>query len=115
MAGTTLLRIRSTASHLAAVSDDTLNLLMEDAALEVSKLNVPEEYQEKLIRYLTVHLASVERKTVVKEKLEGLEKQYAANGDVKGLASTVYGAEYQRILDDLGLPSKKAKINLLVL
>lgn len=114
MAETTLLRIRSTASHLAAVSDDTLSLLMEDAELEVSKLKAPEEYQEKLIRYLTVHLASVERKTVVKEKLEGLEKQYAANGDAEGLASTVYGAEYQRMLDDLGLSTKKAKLNLMV-
>lgn len=115
MADTTLERIRATAPHLTAVSEGTLTLLMEDAALEVSKLNAPEDYQEKLVRYLTVHLASVERKTVVKEKLEGLEKQYAPNEGAAGLASTVYGMEYQRMLDDLGLPPKKVGLNLMVL
>ncbi|OES45234.1 DUF4054 domain-containing protein [Domibacillus iocasae] len=115
MAETTIERIRATASHLAAVPDGTLALLMEDAALEVSKLKAPEEYKEKLVRYLTIHFASVEKKTVLKEKLEGLEKVYADNDGAKGLASTVYGAEYQRMLDDLGLSPKKVGLNLMVL
>lgn len=118
MAETTLARIRNTASHMAAVSDDTLTLLMEDAALEVSKLNAPEEYQERLVRYLTIHLASLANKTVVKEKLEGVgEKTYADTSDSKGLLSTPYGVEYQRLFDELGLalPSKKPALNLMVL
>lgn len=115
MAETTLERIRATAAHLAAVPDATLTLLIEDAALEVSKLNAPEEYQERLIRYLTIHLASISNKTVLKEKLEGLEKTYANAGASGGLLSTPYGAEYQRLLDELEVPEKKKTLNLTVL
>lgn len=118
MAETTLERIRAAAPHLAAVPDGTITLLMEDAALEVSKLNAPPEYQERLVRYLTIHLASITNKTVIKEKLEGVgEKTYADTSDSQGLLSTPYGVEYQRLFDELGLslPSNKPKLNLLVL
>lgn len=115
MAETTLERIRATASHLAAVPDTTLMLFIEDATLEVSGLNAPEKYQERLVRYLAIHLASISPKTVLKEKLEGLEKTYANTGASGGLLSTTYGAEYQRLLDELEVPEKKKTLNLTVL
>jgi hypothetical protein len=115
MVATTLERIKATASHLASVSDITLELFIEDAASEVSKLNAPEEYQERLIRYLTIHFASMSNKTVLKEKLEGLEKTYADSGMSGGLLSTPYGTEYQRLLDEIPGTTSKKTLNLLVL
>lgn len=110
---TTLQKIRDNANHLAVISDSALTLIMEDAALEVSDLDVPDKYREKLTRYLTIHLATLKPQEVVKEKMDVLERTYK-NGNGVGLHSTVYGEEYARMVEKYTASPKKS-INLVVL
>lgn len=111
---TTPERMKVTAPHLASVLDTTLELFIEDAAFEVSKLNAPAEYQERLVRYLAIHFASLSNKVVKSEKVGDLARTYAETSETGGLLSTPYGAEYQRLLDELFVPERK-KLNLTVL
>lgn len=112
---TTPERMRITAPHLAAITDETLSLFIEDATFEVSKLNAPAEYQERLARYLAIHFASISNKSVQKEKVGELERTYANAEATGGLLSTPYGAEYQRLLDELPGITVKKRLNLTVL
>lgn len=111
---TTPERMKTTAPHLTSVSDEALNLFIEDAAFEVSKLKAPHEYVERLTRYLAIHLASINNKTVKSEKVGDLARTYAEPGESGGLLSTPYGAEYQRLVDELQ-PRGRARLNLTVL
>jgi Protein of unknown function (DUF4054) len=108
---TTPARVRTMGKEFTSMTDEQLNLYIEDASLEVSSLSVPEEHKERLARYLTAHLATVNAKKVVREKVDVIERQYSDQGTAIGLQSTPYGQEFQRILSKL---SKKT-INLMVM
>lgn len=110
---TTPEKMKAMASHLANVPDGTLTLFIEDAASEVATLNAPADRVEKLTRYLAVHLATLSNKNVIKEKLDGLEKQYS-DTKAEGLMATPYGQEYQRMVDALEQKPKRG-LNLMVL
>ncbi|WP_419882785.1 DUF4054 domain-containing protein [Peribacillus sp. B-H-3] len=105
-------RVRSMSKEMASLSDDQLNMYIEDASLEVFFLNVKEEQKERLTRYLAAHLAFVNIKRVKSEKVGELARTYADSSSESGLNSTPFGQEYQRII--AGPPVKKS-LNLTVL
>lgn len=107
---TTPERVRSMGKEFTSMTDDQLNMYIEDASLEVSYLSVPENQKERLTRYLAAHLATVNVKKVVREKVDVIERQYSDVGAI-GLESTPYGQEFQRILES----TQKKTINLMVI
>ena len=108
---TTPARVRTMGKEFTSMTDEQLNMYIEDASLEVSSLSVPEEQRERLARYLTAHLATVNIRKIVREKVDIIERQYSDSGSTFGLLSTPFGQEYQRILKKI---SKKT-ISLTVL
>lgn len=116
---TTLERVRMLSDEFTSISEERLTMYIEDASLEVSSLNVPELYQERLARYLTAHLASLsitKAQAVIREKVDVIERQYSEPNKNMGLLATKYGQEYQRILEELEEQLKPKKtINLVVL
>ncbi|WP_416730299.1 DUF4054 domain-containing protein [Fictibacillus sp. JL2B1089] len=95
------IRIKSMGKELNKLTDDQLDMYIEDASLEVSSLNVKPEQVERLTRYLAAHLATVSIRKVVKEKVDSLERTYASSGESVGLDTTPFGQEFQRILNSL--------------
>ncbi|TQR21801.1 DUF4054 domain-containing protein [Psychrobacillus vulpis] len=116
---TTLERVRMLSDEFTSVSDERLTMYIEDASLEVSSLNVPVLYQERLARYLTAHLATLSITTaraVIREKVDVIERQYSEPNKNMGLLASKYGQEYQRILEELEEQLKPKKtINLVVI
>ncbi|OXS74911.1 hypothetical protein B1B04_08465 [Lysinibacillus sp. KCTC 33748] len=116
---TSIERIHMLSDEFTSISDERLTMYIEDASLEVSSLPVPEIYQERLARYLAAHLAilSVSKdQTVIREKVDIIERQYSAPNKNIGLLASKWGQEYQRILDELEEQIKpKKSINLMVL
>lgn len=98
---TTIAKVRDIVFHLTSLSDSSLQIIIDDAALEVDGLILLTEFQtdphkERLNRYLAIHLASLKPQDVVKEKLDILERVYSASG--QGLDATPYGQEYVRMV-----------------
>ncbi|AUS87035.1 DUF4054 domain-containing protein [Lysinibacillus sp. YS11] len=116
---TSIERIRMLSDEFTSISDERLTMCIEDASLEVSSLPVPELYQERLARYLAAHLVvlSVAKdQSVIREKVDVIERQYSDPNKNIGLLGTKYGQEYQRIMDELADQLKpKKSINLVVL
>ncbi|WP_369436120.1 DUF4054 domain-containing protein [Lysinibacillus fusiformis] len=116
---TSIERIRILSDEFTSISDERLTMYIEDASSEVSFLNAPEQYQERLTRYLTAHLASLSitsQQTVIREKVDVIERQYSDPSKNFGLLATKYGQEYQRMLEELEEQSApKKSINLVVL
>jgi hypothetical protein len=104
--------IKMTAKHLSSVPNEVLQIFIDDASLEVSSMKISEENKQRLIRYLATHLASLSNKTVKKEKVDGLEREYSVSDGVTGLDSTQYGQEYLRLLESF---TRKNKLNLTVI
>lgn len=115
---TTLERVKSMGNEFATIPNDRLTMFIEDASLEVSSLpfTVPEAYKERLARNLTAHLATVNNKQVVREKVDVIERQYSDPNKLEGILSTRYGQEYKRLIEALEEQLKpKKSINLVVL
>lgn len=116
---TSIERIRMLSDDFTSISDDRLTMYIEDASSEVSFLNVPEQYQERLTRYLAAHLAALSitsSQAVIREKVDVIERQYSDPSKNFGLLATKYGQEYQRLFDELqDLIKPKKGINLMVL
>lgn len=116
---TSIERIRLLSDEFTSITDERLTMYIEDASLEVSSLSIPETYHERLTRYLTAHLAMLgitKDQTVIREKVDVIERQYSDPNKNIGLMGTKYGQEYQRMLDELEEQSAPKKtINLVVL
>ncbi|MEG0470776.1 MAG: DUF4054 domain-containing protein [Solibacillus sp.] len=116
---TTIERLRLLSDDFANVSDDRITMYIEDASFEVSSLNLPEKYHERLTRYLSAHLVALSIKkdqAVIREKVDVIERQYSNPNNNFGLLATKFGQEYQRMLDELQeLLKPKKSINLMVL
>ncbi|MBC8844981.1 DUF4054 domain-containing protein, partial [Escherichia coli] len=50
-------KLKLTASSLASVSDDSLQVHIDDSYLEVQEKGFPEKFEERANRYLAAHLA----------------------------------------------------------
>lgn len=119
---TTIERVRMLGSEFEQVPDERLEMCIEDASLEVSSLPINAIYHEKLARYLAAHLASLSitaAQTVIREKLDVLERQYSDPSKNTGLLGSKYGQEYERMLEDIeeleAAQVPKKGINLVVI
>lgn len=112
MASTTPDRVRSIAKHLSSLTDDQLQIIIDDAYQEVKSLGIQEEYEERLTRYLSAHLASLNVRQTQSESVGPMRKDYTTQSISAntGLSSTPYGQEYSRLVKKY-----KPKINLTVI
>ncbi len=94
---TTPERVVAIASHLAG-SD--LSLFIEDAYEDVINVyGVPDEHAERPNRYLAAHLATLNTRRVLSEKVSDMQIQYQAESVVnKDLESSPYGQEFLRLI-----------------
>lgn len=116
---TTIERVKLLSDEFESISDDRLTMYIEDASLEVSSLNVPELYQERLTRYFAAHLtllSTTSQQMVIREKVDVIERQYSDSSKNFDLLATKFGQEYKRMLDELQeLLKPKKSINLVVM
>lgn len=110
---TTPEKVRGIANHLKSMTDDQLQIYIADATLELEGMKLKKEAgREVLTRYLAAHLTSLNLQRAQSQKVSDLSLTYASSAaGEKGLDSTEYGQEYQRLLRKYGLP----KINLTVI
>lgn len=95
---TTVDKVRLTAAELTSVSDDSIQLFIEDAWLEVQD-QFKEKYQEKACRFLACHLAVLNNQNTKSEQVGSLKKEYSGfHSTFTDLKRTVYGQEYLRLL-----------------
>lgn len=115
---TTIERVRLLSDEFTSIPDDRLTMYIEDASSEVSFLNAPEQYQERLARYLTAHLALMSTaapQAIIREKVDVIERQYSDPSKNTGLFASKYGQEYQRLLDEVEQAALAKKgVNLVV-
>ncbi|MEK3645827.1 DUF4054 domain-containing protein [Aeribacillus sp. FSL M8-0235] len=114
MAVTTPERVRSIAKHLSALTDDELQIIIDDAYQEVKSLGIQEEYEERLNRYLAAHLGSLNIRQTQSESVGPMRKDYSTQSinNNTGLSATPYGQEYERLKNRL---TAKSRINLTVI
>lgn len=110
---TTIEKVKAIAKHLSSLTDEQVLLLIEDASLEVSEIKVKDTYKEKLTRYLAAHYGSLNIRQTQSETVGPIRRSYTSANidDKKGLDSTPYGQEYQRLIKLYG----PRKINLMVI
>lgn len=115
MQKTDISKLRMMSEQFDTMSEEKLQMFVDDSWIEVLDLNVPELYQERLNRYLAAHLAFSDIKEVAKEAAGPLSREYQkrAGNDLTDILSTPFGQEYQRLVDKL--TKEKKKINLVVL
>lgn len=93
-------RLKLTASELVNVSNDSLQLHIEDAYSEVQAKGFPENLEERANRYLAAHLVTLANKDVKSEAVGPLKREYYEVKGETGLLSTEYGQEYARLLKE---------------
>ncbi|HAA4684508.1 TPA_asm: DUF4054 domain-containing protein [Listeria monocytogenes] len=93
-------KLKLTASSLASVSDDSLQVHIDDSYLEVQEKGFPEKFEERANRYLAAHLATLANKNVKSEAVDSLKREYYEVKGDSGLLSTEYGQEYARLLKE---------------
>ncbi|WP_251953231.1 DUF4054 domain-containing protein [Levilactobacillus brevis] len=72
----TIQNVRLIRSNLSKVSDDTIQLAIDDAWTEVQNRGFPAQYQEQACRYLAASLISREDDRVSLKQVGDLKKQY---------------------------------------
>ncbi len=96
---TTVANVKAIASNLSEMPDETIQLYIEDAKLEMQNLKYAPVYEEKLMRYMAAHLGTLDMPKVTTEKLDGVGSQsYQMQTSEDGLKGTPYGREVLRIL-----------------
>ncbi|MFB6475769.1 DUF4054 domain-containing protein [Paenibacillus glucanolyticus] len=99
---TTPQKVRGIAKHLSGLSDEDLQLYIDDSYQDVISLYKAkdESYHERLTRYLAAHMASLNIRRVTSQKVDGMQMTYESGGkDGDGLESTEYGLEFLRLLN----------------
>lgn len=114
MVATSPERVRAIAKHLSSLTDDQMQIIIDDAYQEVKSLGVKEEYEERLTRYLAAHLGSLNIRQTQVESVGPMRKSYSTQSidNNTGLQVTPYGQEYERLKNRL---TAKSRINLTVI
>lgn len=109
LALTTVDKLRATASDLTdGVSDETLNLLIEDASIQVIADGFPEKVKgmpirELAARYLALHLITTRSvassENIVSEKIDVIEMHYSDKSRLDWLKLSPYGRMYLRLFN----------------
>lgn len=111
-------RVRSIAKHLSSMSDDDLQVFIEDAYQEiVDTTGVKSIYYERLTRWLAAHYASLNIRQANVERVGPVQRQYnlsRTGGETgkPGIQSTPYGLEYDRLMKRL---TGRGRLNLTVI
>lgn len=97
---TTPEKVKAIAKHLAGMSNEDVQMYIDDAAIELPDYNIKKpQYEERLIRYFAAHLATLNVRRKTSEKVSDMSKTYEAqSAKEKGLCSTEYGQEFERLL-----------------
>lgn len=99
MPETTVSKVRSIASHLSKLSDESIQLYIDDAVIELDDWEYDSKYQEKMERYMAAHFATLDHPKAISESVKGLgSKDYADKTGNEGLEVTDYGKEILRIM-----------------
>ncbi|MDU2109076.1 MAG: DUF4054 domain-containing protein [Peptoniphilus lacydonensis] len=113
MTKSTVDNVRLTASELSGVSDDAIELFIDDAWIEVYSIFSKEDIKEKACRYLACHLAVLNNQNTKSEQVGSLKKEYSGfHSSFTDLKRTVYGQEYLRLYNKY---AKKDLLNMVVL
>ncbi len=97
MADTTVAKVKGIAKHLSKLDPEIVQMYIDDAKAELSDYAIPAKYQERLQRYLAVHLATLDIARPTNKKVSDLSASYnRVQG--KNLDGTEYGQEYRRLL-----------------
>lgn len=109
LALTTVDKLKATASDLTnGVSDETLNLLIEDASIQVIADGFPEKIKgmpirELATRYLALHLITTRSNTssenIISEKVDVIERHYSDKSRLDWLKLSPYGRMYLRLFN----------------
>lgn len=104
MSDTTVGAVQAIAPHLSKVPAENIQIYIYDAKLEMQSLPYNHRYEEKIMRYLAAHYATLSAPVIKSESLDGLGSQaYVVPGDGKeGLLATAYGQEVARMLKKSG-------------
>ena len=96
----TIEALRHSSDRLEKISDETLQIFIDDAFSEVECLGVPIEYHKRLTRYLALHEAIVSLgNNISKEAIGSLVKEYfECKNDFQ---ATIWGQRYLRWKDQL--------------
>ncbi|WP_026702858.1 DUF4054 domain-containing protein [Salibacterium aidingense] len=100
MAKTSPEKVQSIAQHLNSLDSSTIQMYIDDAALEVEEHSVPAKYVEKMERYLAAHFATIDYRRPETETIGDLSTSYKSPREQtsgSGLGITEYGQEFQRI------------------
>ncbi len=92
-------RVKMTAPHLKSVPNEELQVFIDDAVEEVSKLSI--KNKERAQRYLTAHLATLAYPLSYKESVGEISRSVFRPKE-KGLGRTEYGEEYGRLISSGG-------------
>ncbi|EKL7559095.1 DUF4054 domain-containing protein, partial [Enterococcus faecalis] len=92
MTKSTVDNVRLTASELSGVSDDAIELFIDDAWIEVNNIFFKDDIKEKACRYLACHLAVLNNQNTKSEQVGSLKKEYSGfHSSFTDLKRTVYG------------------------
>lgn len=111
-------RVRSIAKHLKQMSDDDLQIFIDDAYQEVVDTTGAEpKYYERLSRWLAAHYASLNERQANVERVGPITREYnlsRSGGETgaNGIQSTPYGLEYLRLMRRL---TGRGRLNLTVI
>ncbi len=96
MASTTPERVKAMADHLAAIPTETLEMYIEDAALDLRAFRLG-GFREKAERYLAAHLGTLGYPRPQSQSVSDMSET-ARGSFTEGLKLTEYGQEVLRIL-----------------
>lgn len=114
----TPVRVRSIAKHLSSMSDDDLQVFIDDAYFEVTTTTGAKPiYYELLSRWLAAHLASLNVRQANVERVGPVQREYnlsrtGGETGANGVQSTPYGLQYQKLMKRL---TGRGRLNLTVI
>lgn len=111
---TTVDKVKLTAKELASLSNEAIQLFIDDSWVEITKRGFPEDIQEKACRYLACHYGVMNNQNIKAEQVGPLKREYSGyHSTFKDLNRSTYGQEYARLLKEYGNGGKI--VNLMVM
>lgn len=98
MANTTPEKVKAIAKHLKKLAPEVLEMYISDAQLELGRYRVAEKYEERLQRYLSAHLATLDSRRPDNYSVGEISAGFSSGVKGLGLDSTEYGQEFKRQL-----------------
>jgi len=97
---TSIEKLKNTVAQAAGKSDETLEMYIDDAYLDVIEARFPEAQRERANRYLAAHFVVLAERQVLSEAVGPLKRSYrSTNRDFTDLDTTAFGQEYLRLLN----------------